>query len=213
MERRWLALALSVVVLLQGGSSIADDSIARARAHFEIGQGHFKLGAWAEALKEFNAGYALAPKPRFLLNAGLCYQRLGRLREARDTYARYLAEAPKDEDLEQRQQVERLLQTLDARIAAEPPPPPPVEEAKREPAEVKPAVSEPAPEVKPAIVEPTPAPRKSRAWLWATLGVTGVVAVGLGLGLGLGLAPAADAFQPTLPDVGPGMRSGLGASF
>ncbi|HEX9104999.1 MAG TPA: tetratricopeptide repeat protein, partial [Polyangia bacterium] len=89
-----LVVSLSLAVPARAGS--ADDE-ERARGHYEIGLGLYRLGDYHGALKEFAAGYELAHRPGFLLNLGQTYRKLGELREARDMYRQFLAEAPHDD--------------------------------------------------------------------------------------------------------------------
>jgi tetratricopeptide (TPR) repeat protein len=79
-----VALLLSAALAAPARAGIDDDQ--RARGHFEIGLGLYRLGDYPAALKEFAAGYELAHKPGFLLNLGQTYRKLGELREARDMY-------------------------------------------------------------------------------------------------------------------------------
>src|SRR5207247_10616966 len=71
-----------------------EDAQGRARAHYEIGQGLYRLGDYRGALREFAAGYELAPKPRLLLNLGQTYRQLGDRVRARDHYRQFPAAAP-----------------------------------------------------------------------------------------------------------------------
>jgi hypothetical protein len=80
------------------------------------------MGRYDHAIREFTAGYALSPRPQFLLNIAQAQRRLGDLRAARDMYHKYLDALP---DAPEREQIGRILQELDEAIAKEPPPPPP----------------------------------------------------------------------------------------
>src|SRR6185503_2182988 len=91
-----LALLVSTALVAPARAGGADDE-ERARAHYEIGLGLYRLGDYQGALKEFAAGYELARKPGFLLNLGQTYRKLGELREARDMYRQYLAAVPHDD--------------------------------------------------------------------------------------------------------------------
>src|SRR5947207_10630860 len=87
--------AAMLVWMAMGGVARADSDVeTRARGHYEIGLGLYRLGDYRGALKEFAAGYELAPRPGFLLNLGQTYRRLGRLGRARDLYKQFLAAAP-----------------------------------------------------------------------------------------------------------------------
>src|SRR6478672_7342899 len=101
-----LALLLSTALVTPARAGSADDD-ERARAHYEIGLGLYRLGDYHAALKEFAAGYELARKPGFLLNLGQTYRKLGELREARDMYRQFLAEVHIDDPA--RPQAQKML--------------------------------------------------------------------------------------------------------
>src|SRR4051794_28761003 len=107
-----LLLALLVLMAALAGPARADDDVeTRARAHYEIALGQFRLGNYRGALKEFKAGYELARKPGFLLNIALSYRKLGQRGAARDAYREYLADAPADDP--HRAEVEQLIGELE----------------------------------------------------------------------------------------------------
>jgi tetratricopeptide (TPR) repeat protein len=157
------------------GAARADggDALARARIHFDAGKALYQLGNYTDAIREFSAGYQLAPRPQFLINLGQAYRKLGELPKARDMYRRFVHDVPPgDPDLPQAQQV---LADLEREIAATAPPagdpvPPPV-------VVPPPIVAAPAP----VLTAPAPAPRDD----------TRRRRLGLGLGLGLSLGAAA----------------------
>ena len=66
----------------------------RARRHFLAGKRAFEAKRYAVALKEFEAGYAIDPRPGFLLNMGHAARRMGELRRARDYYLKFLESDP-----------------------------------------------------------------------------------------------------------------------
>src|SRR5579859_8292396 len=94
------------------------DDADRARTHFEVGRGLYKLGNYAEAIREFTAGYALIPKPGFLLNLAQAHRRLNHLNEARAFCEKYLADAPPDEP--NREQGRALLVEIESEMATAP---------------------------------------------------------------------------------------------
>src|SRR5205814_1288383 len=71
-----------------------DETETRARGHYEIGQGLYRLGDYRAAIKEFAAGYELSHKPGFLVNLGQSYRKLGELGHAREMYQKFLATVP-----------------------------------------------------------------------------------------------------------------------
>src|SRR5437763_8247822 len=115
-----LCAALAAPARAGGG-----DDEERARGHYEIGLGLYRLGDYHGALKEFAAGYELAHKPGFLLNLGQTYRKLGELREARDLYRQFLAEVRGDDPA--RAQAQKVLAGIEEAIRTQPPqrtPPP-----------------------------------------------------------------------------------------
>ena len=159
-----------------------------ARSHFVAGEAEYARGRWREALHEFELGYALSPRPEFLINFAQVRRKLGEYDAAERECRRYLATAPPPELAAQ---AERLLgQIEDERAHAPPPPvtptpPPPV---------VAPA---PAPNPPLLVATTTPPPKRRRAWI-APVVVAGVLVVGgaITIGLVFGL-PAHDTFKPT----------------
>lgn len=62
-----------------------------ARAHFEQGKTLAASGKFAEAYREFEAGYQAQPRPAFLFNMGEAARGMGDSEKARAAYERYLA--------------------------------------------------------------------------------------------------------------------------
>jgi len=157
----------------------AADNINRARTHFQAGQALYNLGNFNDAIREFSAGYQLAPRPQFLINLGQSYRKLGELEQARDMYRKFLVETdPKDPA---RTQVEPLLHDIEQQILTQPP--------------------KPKPQPKPVVVEPTanplvvavvpPRPQKSFARRhWWIFPVGAVVLAGAAVGIYFGVKPA-----------------------
>jgi tetratricopeptide (TPR) repeat protein len=114
MRTRSTALAL---LLMAGGLARAATVEERARAHYEAGRVQYNLGHYAQAVREFAAGYELVPRPQFLVNLGQAYRRLGQLERAREMYQRFLAEAPDDDRA--RPQVQQLVAEVEREIARE----------------------------------------------------------------------------------------------
>ncbi len=150
-----------------------DDPVTRARTHFEAGRALYQLGNYNEALREFAAGYQLAPRPQFLLNLGQCYRKLDDLTNARSMYMRYLHDAPPTDP--ERPQAEQILAEIDKQIAEQ--------HTKTAPPVVAPTVV--ATPAAATLTQTAPPPRKS--WIkrnWWIIPV-GVVVVGVGVGLGV----------------------------
>ena len=198
-----VAVALFVLAALAAPVRAAGDDEERARGHYEIGLGLYRLGDYRGALKEFAAGYELAHKPGFLLNLGQTYRKLGELREARDYYRQFLAQVRGDDPA--RPQAEKVLAEIEEAIRAaprpvEPPrhPAPPLAPAPAPiPAPAPTAPAAPVVTPPPAQVEPTPIvhaaapPHKAHRGLRIAGIVVGVAGLGL-VGGGIGTAVAAD---------------------
>jgi tetratricopeptide (TPR) repeat protein len=145
---RGFVVALSLIVSLPAYAD--DDPVVRARTHFEAGSALYRVGNYTDALREFQLGYKLAPRPRFLLNIGQCHRKLDDLPQARAALQRFLDEAPPD--AAERGQVKELLADVEREIAARPPKPAPAPE---------PVVATPPP-APVAMVVAAPAPKKNR---------------------------------------------------
>jgi hypothetical protein len=185
-----------IVLLLVAASSVAHATPSQeelARSHFVAGEEEYARGRWHDALHEFQLGYALSPRPEFLINFAQVYRKLGDYDAAARECQRYLATAPPSELAAQ---AEKLLGQIKEEQAKAPPstttsPPPPV----AAPSPPQPAVS---PLVKaPVIVAapPPPPPKKRRIWI-APLVVGCVLVAGAAVTVGLvfGL-PARDTFK------------------
>ena len=90
-------MRLAILLLALAGPARADDDTARARAHFEIGNGMYRLGDYAGALREFAAGYELTRKPGFLINLAQTWRKLHDPVHAREMCQKYLASTPPED--------------------------------------------------------------------------------------------------------------------
>ena len=201
-----VVLMVSTALVTPARASGADDE-ERARGHYEIGLGLYRLGDYEGALKEFGAGYELARKPGFLLNLGQTYRKLGELREARDMYRQFLAEVPRDDPA--RPEARKVLAEIEQAIRRAPPPEPPssspsssssISSSSPSPpssSSSSPAAPEPAPAVAapaaaaPVAVQATAPPHPRRRALRIAGIAVGVIGVGL-IGGGIGTAVVAD---------------------
>ena len=101
---------------------------AQARAHFVAGQQAYAAGRWEEALRQFELGYALSPRPEFLINFAQAHRKLGQYDRAIVECERFLSTSPPPDV---RASAERLLASLreeqaeHALVHAPPPEPPP----------------------------------------------------------------------------------------
>jgi hypothetical protein len=179
---------LVVCLMLLAAPAVAagdDDPQARARAHYEIGSGLYRLGDYSGAQREFAAGYELTHKPGFLLNLGQTYRKLHDLVSARDMYRKFLDDAPAEDP--QRAAARQVLSDIEAEIRAQPAPAP---SSVPKPS-VAPVVTAPSPAPEPSLIAAAPPPRH-RGRALKVAGIT-VGIVGLGLaGGGIGAAVLAD---------------------
>ena len=195
-----VAAALVLLSLCAAPARAAGDDAERARGHYEIGLGLYRLGDYRGALKEFAAGYELARKPGFLLNLGQTYRKLGELREARDMYRQFLAEVRRDDPA--RPEAQKVLAEIEDSIKRAPPPPaqaPPPQEPIAPPVPPPPA-AEPAPAVAaapPPTVTATAAAHRPRRGLRIAGIAVGVLGIALIAG-GLGSAVAANGLAQDL---------------
>ena len=93
------------VILSMSVPAGADDR-QKAREHFLKAEAHYKLGRFADALREYSAAYEAAPLPGFLFNIGQCHRQLDNCERAIFFYEGYLREKRKARN---RKVVERLI--------------------------------------------------------------------------------------------------------
>jgi hypothetical protein len=156
----------------------------QAAAHYEAGQRAYAESRWEDALREFQLGYALAPRPEFLINFAQVHRKLGRLGDATLDCERYLAAAPNSP---MAAEVTRLLGVMREEHAAQlrgegggvERPTAPLEA----PASVPRAVVPATPTVAPTLAEAKP--RRRRAALIGGLVAGGVVLAGVAITLGV----------------------------
>lgn len=90
-----LALVALFCTLTFARQAFAEDA-EEGRRQYKRGQDFLQAGDYRAAAQSFEAGYAAAPRPGFLLNIANCYRKLGELGKARQYYWRFLDQAPKD---------------------------------------------------------------------------------------------------------------------
>ena len=195
MPGRFAVLALILVASSAARANPPPSQEELARSHFVAGEQEYARGRWREALHEFEAGYALSPRPEFLINFAQVHRKLGDYDAAARECRQYLATAPPTDLAAQAQ---RLLEQIEDERAHAPPssavPSPPTTAPN---APVAPVASPPA-ATRPVLVAapaPSPSPRKRRAWI-APVVVAGVVVVAAAVTVALvfGL-PANDTFK------------------
>jgi hypothetical protein len=195
---RVASLFVVLVVLIAGlgdrPARAAEEPEAQARRHFARGKQLYDERKYREAAEEFEAGYAVAAKPGFLLNIGHSYRRAGELRKAKRYYEMFL---DKDPTSPQRAEVRVYVKTIDDALADQQGGPAAVGEpavrslapvaASAAPAAASAAPPPPAPapaDGSPRVLvevcrdkEPAPsAPAASPRWPWLVSGAAVVVA-------------------------------------
>lgn len=113
------ALLVPAAATAQGGKVLDARRLETIRGQMEKGQGLFVAGDYEAAAKVFEQGYADNPYPAFLFNAGVAYQKLGRLDDAITKFRAYVAADPSAPD---RAKVEERIAKLSAARAPTPPP-------------------------------------------------------------------------------------------
>jgi len=196
-----LAAAVLGGVLARAEAARADE--AEGKRHWKAGQELYQQKRFLEAAREFEAGYAVAPRPLFLMNIGHAYRRANELVKAKTAYEALLRLQP---DLPQKAEVEEYIKTindaLQANEASISPPAPPVPAPTRtfDPSPPRslppPAVSAHEEATIPAYVEARQPPRDEpsvsvfrKPWFWV---LTGALVAG-------GVAVAVIASRPSSP--------------
>src|SRR4051794_13236875 len=111
------------------------NGVRGAKAQFELGRAHVKLGAPEQAIQAFEAGYHCVPLPLFLYNIAQVARQSGQRGKALEYYRRYLAAEPAARD---RVYVRRQIALLERAHKGEPLPP-----SQAEPALIAPTVVTP----------------------------------------------------------------------
>jgi tetratricopeptide (TPR) repeat protein len=106
---------IAVMVVVAGGTAWADvdPDTEVARARFRAGSALYNQGEYERAIAEFEAGKKAKPLPAFDFNIARAYDRMGRWREAREAYRRYVAREPNAPDAAE---VRARIEELDRRI-------------------------------------------------------------------------------------------------
>ena len=113
------AAALSAAVTQP---AVAADDEEEGKRRYFAGQKLYKVEKFLEAAKEFEAGYAAAPRPAFLLNIGHSYRQAGELKKARANYELLLELEP---DFAKRDEIEGHLADIEKQLKAASRPPKP----------------------------------------------------------------------------------------
>ncbi len=124
-----LSLACALALLLLPAAASAQTPEERARILYTAGKDHYDHGRYEAAAAEFEAAYALSPRPELRYNLYLAYERLGRFQNALEHLEVYLAEGDIADDERGRLQARR--DALRERAGRPMPPPPPPERPRR----------------------------------------------------------------------------------
>jgi tetratricopeptide (TPR) repeat protein len=155
--------------------------VEQARSHFDAGNAHYAAGRYNEAIQQFQAGYALVPRPNFLVNLGQAYRKLGDLARAKESYVAYVRALPQNSAL--RDQALQVLAEIEVQIQEQKGANPTQATAGPPPA---PVVSRPAP-------APAPAEASARSSIIAmSVAGAGVALAGTGLVFQLRAKSASD---------------------
>jgi tetratricopeptide (TPR) repeat protein len=149
--------AISTVIfalcLAPGTAAHAERSATEvAKAHYALGCAHLDRGEYADAAREFEAGYRLKPLPLFLYNIAQVERLGGHAPEALTYYERYLAAEP---NAIERPEVEHWITLLRTSL----------ENERVRAARALAQVAAPPP--------PAPRPHDAHKRLWIALGVAG----------------------------------------
>lgn len=208
------AVAL-IAILFAAPAGAAPSQESLARIHYAAGEQEYARGRWREALREFQIGYDLSPRPEFLLNFAQVYRKLGDYPRAIAECERFLATAPAAPLAAQARHL--LTQLRDEQARNRPPPPsvppdmatpapPPDMVAPLPPPPLPPPPPPSRPPPSPISVAPAPstaavvatAPHRRR---WIAPVVVGVVlAAGAAVGIALGVVYGSHDSYPTTPN-------------
>jgi tetratricopeptide (TPR) repeat protein len=108
-----ILLAVCFLLLAFARAAHAEDPTERtARRHYERGQKLYNLQKFEEALEQYQKAFDAHPLPGFLFNIAQCQRNLGDYDAAIFSFKRYLKLDP---DTEKREQVEELIEDLEAK--------------------------------------------------------------------------------------------------
>ena len=154
-----------------------------AKARFTKGKTLIATGKFADAYREFEAGYQASPRPAFLFNMGEAARGMNDVPKARAAYEKFLAAEPNGPLADT---ARKRISELGPRIGPEAPPPlapwePGVPTPTQTAVKVEAAVPPPSVVVRSETPEPTSRPLWKRWPLWAAVG--GVVVASIVIGV------------------------------
>jgi tetratricopeptide (TPR) repeat protein len=168
-----MSLVFVLLVALVATARAEGDNRTVAREAFREAARRYDLGDYPKALELFKLAYLNFEEPKILFNIGQCQRQMSQKVEAITAYRSYLRKVP---DASNRDEVQHLIQQLEAAIAVE-------QSAKNAPPAAL-VMPSPVPSVvmAPAPVAPTPVYKKW--WLWTSV-VIAAAAVGTAIGVGV----------------------------
>src|SRR6478736_4325076 len=93
MPGRALVAAILILAATRAFAQVPSQE-EQARTHYAAGGDLYARGQYREALREFQLGYTLSPRPEFLINFAQAYRKLGEFDHAIVECERFLATAP-----------------------------------------------------------------------------------------------------------------------
>lgn len=88
---------------------------AEAKAHCNRGTSMYNLGRFSDALAEYEAAYLAVQDPPFLFNIAQCHRKMGKNKEALDSYRTYLRVVP---EAPNRAEVQKRISELEHQVHA-----------------------------------------------------------------------------------------------
>ncbi len=186
-------IALLVFALI-GRAAAAAPGDEEFKQHYEHGLHAYNSEQYDDAIKEFEAAYAIKPKPRLLFNIGQAFRILGNAREALRFYLLYQALEPNPKPglkAELEGYIAQLRDNIKQAQAAQ--------HAEERAQSAAPAIARPQLDLMPRadtpglaisrapLASPGRAPVYKRAWFWIGLaGAAAVIAISVGVGVGVG---------------------------
>jgi tetratricopeptide (TPR) repeat protein len=153
--------------------------VEQAKRYFASGNEHYAAGRYKEAIRDFQAGYALVPRPNFLVNLGQAYRKLGDLVRAKEAYVSYVRALPLDSTL--RDQALQVLAEIEVQL----------QERRPESEDATASAPVPVPAPLPAAPPAADRGRSTGVLPWLTAG-TGVALAGAGVVFELRARSASD---------------------
>jgi hypothetical protein len=202
-----LRLLVALALLVAGSGARASAGEAEFRSHYDKALNLYSAEDYEGAIREFQAAYAIKPRPRLLFNLGQAHRNLGNYKEALRFYLLYQAMEPAPKpglrsELERYiAQMKELLGEANGMVHGEDPrphagdAPPPADPGAPPPAPSSPPTAPLLPPPLPALtaaplaLTQAPPPRHTpvykRGWFWGVLAGSAATVLTIGLAAGL----------------------------